>query len=114
MSGGAAPAERHVQVVGLHPDRREEYERLHESVWPGVEEAMRAAHLRDYSIHRLGDLLIACFEYTGHDFSADMARLAEDPVTQQWWEIVGPCQVAVCEGGGPSLWREAAQVWRLP
>ena len=42
-------------------------------------------------------------EYTGDDFEADMARVAEDEETQRWWQLAGPCQQPV-ESAGPGEW----------
>jgi L-rhamnose mutarotase len=41
--------QRVAQTIRLRPERREEYLRLHASVWPGVEAALRAANIRNYS-----------------------------------------------------------------
>ena len=64
------------QTVRLRPERRDEYLRLHSQVWPGVEAALRAAHIRNYSIFLRGDTLFGYFEYHGDDFAADMAASA--------------------------------------
>jgi L-rhamnose mutarotase len=102
--------QRHVQLVKLLPERHQHYLDLHASVWPQVEERIRASNLVNYSIHVHGELLIAYFEYTGEDFDADMARIAADPVTQKWWELTLPCQSPL-PGGAP--WVEASEVWHL-
>ena len=39
-----------------------------------------------------GWLLFAYFEYVGDDFDADMAKMAADPETQRWWDIMMPMQ----------------------
>ena len=67
------------QVIGVRPERIEEYERLHAEAWPGVLAAIRAANIRNYSIFRTGRELFAYFEYVGDDFAADMAAMAADP-----------------------------------
>jgi L-rhamnose mutarotase len=38
---------------------------------------------------------LATFEYVGEDLNADMARMAADPVTQEWWKETDPCQEPV-------------------
>ena len=77
---------------GCGPDRRAEYLELHRRVWPGVEAALRAANVRNYSIFLRGDTLFGDFEYHGDDFEADMATIAADSETQQWWKLTDPCQ----------------------
>ena len=76
--------------LGLKPEAIAEYKRLHADVWPGV-----LQNIRNYSIYLMEpeNLLFAYFEYHGTDFAADSARMAADPVTQEWWKICGPMQV---------------------
>ena len=51
---------------------------------------IRECNIRNYSIfHRKGQLF-AYFEYVGDDFDADMARMADDPETQRWWDWMMP------------------------
>ncbi len=83
------------QVIGIDPDRVEEYEALHSSVWPEVLATIHECNIRNYSIFRYGELLFAYFEYVGIDFVADMARMSADPKTREWWAVCGPMQVPV-------------------
>lgn len=80
------------QVIGLRPECIEEYERLHAAVWPGVLATIHACNICNYSIFRHGTTLFAYFEYVGDDFAADMAKMAADPTTQQWWAHTAPLQ----------------------
>lgn len=86
---------RQASVIALKPDRIEEYLQLHRQVWPRVLQILRDHHVRNYSIffRRVGGepLLFSYLEYTGDDFDADMARVAGDPVTQEWWALCKPC-----------------------
>ena len=78
----------------------DEYKRIHASVWPEVLETLRKAHVTDYSIHHYPplQLLIATFKYTGSDYAADMAKVAEDPGTQKWWAVTDGMQESFVEG----------------
>ena len=80
------------QVIGLKPDQVEAYERLHTAVWPEVLATIHAANIRNYSIFRYGTQLFAYFEYIGADYDADMALLAADPKTREWWTHTDPLQ----------------------
>lgn len=94
------------------PERREEYLRLHAAVWPGVEQALTSANIHQYSIFVHGDLLFAYFEYTGTDLDADLAAIATDPVTREWWTHTDPCQRPLTDtSGGP--WTDMTEVWHL-
>ena len=42
---------RYGSVVRLHPDKVDEYKRLHVAVWPEVLAMIRECHIRNYSIY---------------------------------------------------------------
>ena len=74
----------------------EEYKKLYKAVWPEVLKIITECNIRNYSVvlHKLDDAgyhLFSYFEYVGHNFDADMARMAADPITQQWWDVCKPC-----------------------
>lgn len=100
-------------VVGLRPEHRDEYLRLHRQVWPGVERMIRAANITNYSIFLRDGLLFAYYEYVGPDYEADMARIAADPETRRWWELTEPCQQPLPTAADGEVWVEAAEVYRL-
>jgi L-rhamnose mutarotase len=83
---------RYGQVIRLQPGVKEEYVRYHAKVWPEVLRMIHDCNIRNYSIFLKDDTLYAYFEYVGEDFDADMARMAADPKTQEWWAIMGPMQ----------------------
>ncbi|HKZ70514.1 MAG TPA: L-rhamnose mutarotase, partial [Anaerolineales bacterium] len=77
---------------GIQSENIEAYSRLHAAVWPEVLEKIAACNIRNYSIYVKDNLLFAYFEYHGADFEGDMARMAADPKTQEWWAINKPLQ----------------------
>ena len=81
-------------VIGVKPEKIEEYKRLHAAVWPEVLAMITACHIRNYSIFlkEPENLLFSFFEYHGTDYDADMAKMAADPKTQEWWAVCMPCQ----------------------
>lgn len=81
-------------LIGLNPDRIEEYKELHKAVWPEVLDTIRKCNITNYSIflREPENLLFAYWEYGGEDFDADMQFMAADPITQRWWDICMPCQ----------------------
>ena len=91
------------QLIGLRPDRYEEYVTAHAAVWPGVLARIRDSNIRNYSIYHFAGQLFAYFEYVGEDFEGDMQRIAEDPDTQRWWDVMMPMQQPV-EGRAPGAW----------
>ena len=81
-------------VIGVKPEKIEEYKRLHAAVWPEVLAMISACQIRNYSIFlkEPENLLFSFFEYHGTDYDADMAKMAADPKTQEWWAVCMPCQ----------------------
>jgi L-rhamnose mutarotase len=104
--------QRHLQLVNVKPEKRDEYMLLHHAVWPEVETRILASHIENYSIFIRDHLLIAYFEYTGDDYAADQSAIAADSVTQEWWKLTDPCQESVAAGS--TTWVDAQEVWHLP
>ena len=45
-----------------------------------------------FSIYHHGGLLFGSYEYFGTDHAEDMAKMAADTATQQWWALMVPMQ----------------------
>ena len=94
---------RYGQIIRLRPEFLEKYAALHAHPWPEVNQMIRACNIRNYTIYHHEGFLFACFEYVGEDYEGDMAKMAADPKTQEWWSECNPCQQPV-EGAGPEDW----------
>ena len=79
-------------VIGLKPETEQKYKQHHAAVWPAVLEMIHACNIRNYSIYLRNHILFSYFEYHGSDFAADMARMAADKTTQEWWALMMPMQ----------------------
>ncbi|NTU50892.1 MAG: L-rhamnose mutarotase [Candidatus Aminicenantes bacterium] len=99
------------QLIGVKPERFEEYKAYHAKVWPEVLETIRRCHIRNYSIFHWKGVLFAYFEYHGTDYAADMARMAADPKTQEWWKIMMPMQEPVPVRAEGAWWAEMEEVF---
>ena len=79
-------------VIGIEPDRIDEYKQLHSAVWPTVLARLAASNIRNYSIYlrEPENLLFGCWKLHGSDFEADMAAIAADPETRRWWTFAAP------------------------
>jgi L-rhamnose mutarotase len=86
---------RYGQVIRLKPEKYEEYKKLHAEVWTPVLDMIKECNIRNYTIFHKDGFLYAYFEYTGTDFEGDMAKMAADKTTQEWWEQCIPCQQPV-------------------
>ena len=100
-------------VIGLPPENVEVYERLHADVWPGVLDRLTASNVTNYSIFRHGELLFSYMEYLGEDLEADMAAIAADPTTQEWWEVCMPLQRPLESRKEGEWWKEIPEVFHL-
>ena len=99
------------QLIGLKRDQFQAYERLHAAVWPEVLAMISACNMRNYSIFRHGELLFAYFEYIGDDFAADMAKMAADPKTQEWWTVTAPMQEPLATRAEGEWWVTMKEVF---
>lgn len=81
-------------IIGIKPNKIRQYKELHANVWPAVLQQLDASHIRNYTIflREPENLLFGYWEYHGNDFDADMAQIARDPQTQEWWKFTDPCQ----------------------
>jgi L-rhamnose mutarotase len=103
--------QRYASVIGMKPENREEYERLHAAVWPEVLEQIKKSNIRNYSIYRYGELLFSYFEYVGDDFEGDMAAMAADPNTQRWWDVCMPLQSPVPDRAEGEWWATIPEIF---
>lgn len=99
------------QLIGVKPEKLEDYVRYHAAVWPDILDMIRQCNIRNYSIFHKDHLLFAYFEYVGDDFAADMAKMAADPMTQEWWAICSPMQVPVPEARPGERWHSLEEVF---
>ena len=105
--------QRYASVIGMPYENREEYERLHAAVWPDVLAKIAEVNIRNYSIYRYGELLFSYFEYIGHDFDADMAKMDADPKTQEWWDVCMPLQRPVSDRADGEWWASIPEVFHV-
>jgi len=102
---------RHASVIRLRPGREAEYLRLHREVWPDVLAQIARGNIRNFSIFLRDGLLFSYFEYVGDDFAADMAAIAADPATKQWWELTAPCQAPVDTAAEGEWWAPLGEIF---
>ncbi len=103
------------QVIRLGADDVARYKALHASVWVDVLAVISACHLTNYSIflREPEGLLFAYFEYVGEDFDADMAAMAADPTTQQWWAVTMALQQPLSTRADGEWWASTEEVFHL-
>ncbi len=102
-------------VIGVNEEKKAEYVRLHAAVWPDVLRMITACHIRNYSIYlkEPENLLFSYYEYHGTDHAADMARMAADPTTQDWWAVCMPCQAPLATRAAGEWWAGMPEIFHL-
>lgn len=104
---------RYGSVIHIKPEAIEEYKKYHSAVWPEVLNMIRQCNIRNYSIYLKDDLLFACFEYHGSDYHKDMAKMAADPKTQEWWAVMMPMQRPLDTRQPGEWWAEMEEVFHM-
>ena len=107
----AQSLKRYGRIIGLKPEAYDKYVKYHAAVWPEVLKTIHDCNMRNYTIFYRDNLLFAYFEYIGGDFDADMARMAADPKTQEWWTIMDPMQQPVPDARQGEWWSSMEEVF---
>lgn len=97
---------RYAMVIHLKPDKKDEYIKLHQSVWPEVLKTLTQHNMKNYSIFLKDNILFGYLEYHGNNYAEDMQKIAEDEATQRWWKLTAPCQ-------DPFASRKTGEWWAL-
>jgi L-rhamnose mutarotase len=117
----SSPAREKVQrigmVIGLKPEKREYYNKLHANPWPEVNQTIKKSKLRNYSIYETQIdgkwYLFTYFEYVGDNFKADMEKIGENKKTRQWWKETDPCQIRLPGTPKGEQWLKIPEVYHL-
>ncbi len=100
-------------MIGVKPDKIDEYNRLHANCWPEILQGLTDANIRNYSIFQRQpeNVMFAYWEYHGIDFGADMKKIADQDVTKRWWELCTPCQVPLESRSKGEWWAMMEEVF---
>ena len=101
------------EMIGIKPEGLARYAELHANPDPKVNEMIRACNIRNYSIFQRVNTMFAYYEYIGEDFAADMAKMAADPHTQSWWDIVKPLMEPLQDRAQSEFWAGMKELYHL-
>ena len=104
---------RYGQIIGIDIAQKELYLEAHKNCWPDVKKKLTECNIHNYSIFLRGEFLFAYFEYFGEDFDEDMKKMAADPVTQQWWDLVGKAQKPLEDRAEGEWWASMDEVFHM-
>ncbi len=102
---------RYGSVIQVRPESLDAYKKYHAAVWPEVLAMIRRCNIRNYSIYLKDNFLFGYFEYHGTDYAADMAKMAADPKTQEWWAIMMPMQKPLETRAAGEWWADMEEVF---
>jgi L-rhamnose mutarotase len=100
-------------VIKVKPEKLDEYKKLHANPWPDVVKMIKECNIQNYSIYLRDGYLFSYLEYVGDNFKADMARMAADPVTQEWWKLTDPCQEPLDTRTEGEWWADMEEVFHI-
>ena len=101
------------QIIGVDPQMLDKYKEHHAAVWPEVLEMIKKCNISNYSIYHKDGMLFAYFEYTGNDFDTDTAKMAADPKTNEWWDVMNPMQKPLATRKEGEWWANMEEVFHL-
>lgn len=105
--------ERYGSIIKVKPEKLEEYKKLHAAVWPEVLATIKACNIQYYSIYHRDHVLYSYYEYTGTDYQKDMQKMADDPITQDWWKLCSPCQEPLESRSKGEWWASMEEIFHL-
>lgn len=79
--------EKYAFKMKLNPGMAAEYKRRHDEIWPELEQALRGAGVRDYSIHldeETNILFAVMWRATNHTLD----DLAQTALMRRWWDYM--------------------------
>ena len=102
-------------VIGVRPEKLDEYKRLHAEPWPEMDAALSTANIRNYSIYlrEPENLLFGYWEYVGTDYAADMLVLGELAGTKRWLALTDPCQARLPSAPESEWWSPMPEIYHL-
>lgn len=102
--------ERFCYSFELLPGTVEEYEREHQEIWAGVEEAMRAAGISNYTLFRRG-LVVTAYGESDKPVNEAFAQLDADTNNAAWSSHIRRLMRDPVDAHGKLLF--AMEMWRL-
>ncbi|MEG0722496.1 MAG: L-rhamnose mutarotase [Lachnospiraceae bacterium] len=104
---------RYGSVIQVKSEKLEDYKYHHAHIWPEINAMIKQCKITNYSIYNFGGFLFSYYEYVGENYDADMAKMAEDPKTQEWWDLVMPYQTPIEGRKEGEWWAEMEEVYHL-
>jgi len=101
------------QIIEVKSDKLQDYKYHHSHPWPEIDAMIKKCNIQNYSIYYKDGYLFSYYEYIGDDYDADMAKMAADPKTQEWWALVKPFQTPLETRKDGEWWADMEEVYHL-
>ena len=94
----------------IYPDKADEYKKRHDEIWPEAVEAIQDAGLKNYSLFRRGNQVIAYVECYP-DVETAFGKIGATDVGARWSEWFEDVIKSFTDEDGNLYWAE--EVWHL-
>ncbi|WP_243117382.1 L-rhamnose mutarotase [Muricomes intestini] len=101
------------EMIRIKPEGLEKYKEYHANPLPGVNEMIKECNIQNYSIYQRGDFMFSYYEYIGENYKEDMAKMASDPATQKWWDLVKPLMQPLEDKEKDKFWSVMQEIYHL-
>ncbi len=100
-------------IIKIKPEAIAAYKKYHANIWPEIADMIKTCNIQNYSIYLRDGFLFSYMEYVGKDFDDDMAKMAKDPKTIEWWKIMRPMQKPLDTCSDDEWWGKMEEVFHL-
>lgn len=104
---------RFADIICVPPDKIQEYTKVHDEIWPHIEELMRNANIKNFTIFYRDGYLFKYYEYCGTDYEKDMKSLDMDEEHQRWIAYTKQFQIPVDTAESGEWWSPMQEVYHL-
>ena len=94
----------------IYPDKADEYKKRHDEIWPELVEEIQKAGLKNYSLFRRGNQIIAYVE-AHPDVATAFGKIGSTDVNGRWAKWFEDVILKLVDEDGDLFW--ADEVWHL-
>lgn len=97
-------------LIKLKQEYAGKYIALHRNTFPAVLDRIARSNIANYTIALSEGMLFGFYDYMGKDYKTDMAKIAEDEATRQWWKLTEPMQMPLRDRQPGEWWTEIEHI----
>jgi len=77
-------------LLKVKPEKMNEYKKIHEAVWPEMQDALRRSGWHNYTLFIRDDGLVFGYFETPVDFQTALAAIQNEPINVEWNKFMAP------------------------